>query len=324
MNRLRFAIHFVAVLAFVALSTSLAHAQGRTWVSGVGDDINPCTRTAPCKTFSTAQSHTSINGEIDALDPGGFGTITINKSLTIDGTGTLAGILSTSTTGVTINLTDVSGNDPLRMVRLRGLTINGTGVSGSVGTRTGIRGINVSSSNPGIVLVVLEDLVIDNFINEGILFNSNGGRMAIRNVSVRNNAQAGLKVDSAGANLNRVTVENSTFTMNGNGIQVEDSARVSITNVVLGHNTTGLNVTNVSQSNQVNINRSMIAENTATGINAAGPITFSTVFVSDCMLAGNSTGIAASGNGRIFSSLNNTFAGNAADGTFTLPNNPVK
>jgi hypothetical protein len=293
-------------------------------VSGVGDDINPCSRTAPCKTFATAQSHTAINGEIDALDPGGFGTITITKSLTIDGTGTLAGILASSTTGVTINLTDVSGNDPLHTVRLRGLTINGTGLSGSVGTRTGIRGINISSANPSIPLVVLEDLVIDNFSNEGILFGSNGGRLAIRNVSVRSNTVSGLKVDSFGANLNRVTVENSTFTLNGNGIQVEDNARVSITNVVLGHNTTGLNVTNVTGSNIVNIYNSLIAENTATGVNSAGPTTFSTVNVSGCMLSNNSTGVAASGNGRVFSSLNNTFSGNAADGTFTLPNNPVK
>jgi hypothetical protein len=324
MNRLRFAIHFIAVLAFVAFGTSLAQAQSRTWVSGVGDDINPCSRSAPCKTFSTAESHTSINGEIDALDPGGYGTITINKSLTIDGTGTLASILASSTTGITINMTDVSGNDPFRTVRLRGLTINGTGLSGSVGTRTGIRGINVSSANPSIALVVLEDLVIDNFSNEGILFNSNGGRMAIRNVSANSNSLAGLKVDSFGTNLNRVTVENSSFTMNGNGIQVEDNARVSITNVVLGHNTTGLNVTNVSGSNIVNIYNSLIAENTATGVNSAGAVTFSTVSVSGCMLSNNSTGVAASGNGRVFSSLNNTFSGNASDGTFTLPNNPVK
>jgi hypothetical protein len=325
MNRAGSIFRLLVVCTLLMAAASLAHAQSsRTWVSGVGDDINPCTRTAPCKTFSSAMSKTAINGEINALDPGGFGTININKSLTIDGTGTLAGILSSFATAVNINLTDLSGNDPLRMVRLRGLTLNGTGVSGSAGTRTGIRGINVSSSNPTIVLVVLEDLVIDNFTNEGIHFNSNGGRMAIRNVSARNNALAGLKVDSAGTNLNRVTVENSTFTMNGNGIQVEDSGRVSITNVVLGHNVTGLNVTNATLSNQVNIHHSLIAENTAAGINAAGPVTFSTVYVSDCMIAGNSNGITVSGNGRIFSSLNNTFAGNAADGTFTLPDNPVK
>src|SRR6202046_3797494 len=65
-----------------------AHAQAtRTWVSGVGDDANPCSRTAPCKTFAGAIGQTAAGGEIDALDPGGFGEVTITKSITIDGGG---------------------------------------------------------------------------------------------------------------------------------------------------------------------------------------------------------------------------------------------
>src|SRR2546425_4912764 len=95
------------------LSSDPAHAQSRTWVSGVGDDLNPCSRTAPCKTFAGAISKTAINGEIDALDPGGYGAVTITKSITIDGgTGSgFASILAGSGPGVTVNLTDVSGND---------------------------------------------------------------------------------------------------------------------------------------------------------------------------------------------------------------------
>ncbi|HEX8772927.1 MAG TPA: hypothetical protein VF735_04930 [Pyrinomonadaceae bacterium] len=93
---------------------------------------------------------------------------------------------------------------------------------------------------------------------------------------------------------------------------------------VLTHNINGLNVTNATASNQVNIFHSMIAENTGTGILSAGPVTFSTVNVSECMIADNSTGLSASGNGRIFSSLNNTLASNASDGAFTLPNNTLK
>src|SRR3981189_3269586 len=72
-----------------------AHAQAtRTWVSGVGDDANPCSRTAPCKTFAGAISKTAAGGEIDCLDPGGFGAVTITKSMTIDCTGVAGGILS--------------------------------------------------------------------------------------------------------------------------------------------------------------------------------------------------------------------------------------
>ena len=96
-----------------------ASAQAtRTWVSGVGDDVNPCSRTAPCKTFAGAISKTAAGGEINCLDPGGFGAVTITKSITIDCTGTLGGILASSTTGVIVNGAGA-------IVNLRGLEING-------------------------------------------------------------------------------------------------------------------------------------------------------------------------------------------------------
>ena len=87
MNKLRFTLNLLAVVGFMVVAASLAQAQAtRTWVSGVGDDVNPCSRTAPCKTFAGAISKTFINGEIDCLDEGGFGAITISKSITLDGT----------------------------------------------------------------------------------------------------------------------------------------------------------------------------------------------------------------------------------------------
>src|SRR3569832_151346 len=90
----------VAAIAFA----SPAHAQAtRTWVSGNGNDANPCSYTAPCKTFAGAISHTAAGGEIDALDPGGYGTVTITKSITIDGTGTMASILASGTQGIVFN-----------------------------------------------------------------------------------------------------------------------------------------------------------------------------------------------------------------------------
>src|SRR2546425_12453601 len=91
------------VLIALALPASAFAQATRTWVSGVGDDANPCSRTAPCKTFPGAIAKTAACGEIDALDPGGFGSVTITKSITIDGTGTLASISAVQTTGVTIN-----------------------------------------------------------------------------------------------------------------------------------------------------------------------------------------------------------------------------
>src|SRR5687767_1796868 len=93
-----------AVAIAFALAGMDASAQAtRTWVSGVGDDANPCSRTAPCKTFAGAISKTADGGEINAIDPGGYGAVTITKSITIDGAGTNASILASATTGIIVN-----------------------------------------------------------------------------------------------------------------------------------------------------------------------------------------------------------------------------
>src|ERR1700674_3515576 len=117
MNKFRFTINALAVLVFTLAFASLAQAQAsRTWVSGVGDDANPCSRTAPCKTFAGAISKTANFGEIDVLDPGGFGALTITKSITIDAEGVIAGVLVSGTNGIVVSAgaTDV--------VVIRGLT----------------------------------------------------------------------------------------------------------------------------------------------------------------------------------------------------------
>src|SRR5213082_3549313 len=104
MNKVRLTLNVFAVLVCSLFLSSAAHAQAtRTWVSGVGDDVNPCSRTAPCKTFAGAISKTAAGGEINCLDPGGFGTVTITKSMTIDCTGTFGSILAAGTNGVNIN-----------------------------------------------------------------------------------------------------------------------------------------------------------------------------------------------------------------------------
>src|SRR5713226_8926604 len=125
MNKFRFTINALAIAIFTFAFASMAQAQAtRTWVSGVGDDANPCSRTAPCKTFAGAISKTAVDGEIDALDPGGFGAVTITKSITIDGTGTFASVIASGTTAITINITTTVAQDSLATVRLRGLSIN--------------------------------------------------------------------------------------------------------------------------------------------------------------------------------------------------------
>src|SRR4030081_955919 len=118
MNKFRFSIKILAIATFMFAFASMAQAQAtRTWVSGVGDDANPCSRTAPCKTFAGAISKTATAGEINVLDPGGFGGVTITKSITISSEGFEAGVLVSGTNGIIVSAatTDV--------VVLRGLDI---------------------------------------------------------------------------------------------------------------------------------------------------------------------------------------------------------
>src|SRR5437899_9623964 len=115
-----FGVKVLVIVVLVSVMTPLAAAQAtRTWVSGVGDDANPCSRTAPCKTFAGAISKTAVSGEIDVLDPGGFGAVTITKAITIDGGHNLSGVLVSGTNGIIVaaGSTDV--------VTLRNLDIDG-------------------------------------------------------------------------------------------------------------------------------------------------------------------------------------------------------
>src|ERR1041384_3661107 len=137
MNKFRLTIQMLAIAVFTLAFASMAQAQAtRTWVSGVGDDVNPCSRTAPCKTFAGAISKTATGGEIDVLDPGGFGAVTITKAITIDGTtgGGFGSILAAGFNGVIVSNTTPS----TAVITLRNLSINGNGQGTSPGPN-GIR-----------------------------------------------------------------------------------------------------------------------------------------------------------------------------------------
>jgi hypothetical protein len=215
-------LNLLAVLIFTCAFASLAQAQAtRTWVSGVGDDANPCSRTAPCKTFAGAISKTADCGEIDALDPGGFGAVTITKSITIDGTGTLAGILASLTTGVIINA------DNTKVITLRGLSINGA--------CNGIRGVNVIQAKT----VNIEDCVIFRFANEGVLVNdADGTNLNVRNTVIRDNTGDGISTTtSSGSAKIRTTLDNVRLSGNGNGLHAKSGSLVSARNCVFANNT---------------------------------------------------------------------------------------
>lgn len=215
MNKVRIAFY---VSALIALTCLTIHAQAdRTYVSGTGDDVNSCSRTQPCRTFAGAIAKTKAGGEIDALDAGGYGAVTISKSLTIDATGTLGGVHAATANGIIINMTQVK-DMANALVRLRGLSINGLS--------TGINGVNIIESGK----VSIEDCVIDGFKSSGIYVGM--GTVFVRNTTIRNNVTAGITV-KAGAKAGLVDVA-----LVFNGVGIAGTAK-QVGPVYLYGNTTG-------------------------------------------------------------------------------------
>ena len=318
MTKIRLLLNAVAVIAVCLIFSSLANAQAtRTWVSGVGDDVNPCSRTAPCKTFSGAISKTFINGEIDALDPAGYGTVTITKSMTIDGGqgSGFASILSSGVTGVNINLTDNSGNDPLKTVRLRNLSINGTGASGTVGTRTGINGIRIILATGS---VFVENVVISDFTNRGISDErTTGGKLFVTDSIIRNNGGSGIVILPASSGTTTIHATLDNVRLDGNvlaGISVSNGSRVSMKNCIASGNAlAGFFSEGPLAASELNL-ESCLASNNGTGlsVNAGSTMRISNVHVSD-----NTTGVANTGT--IGTYNNNRIAGNTGGNAHPLP-----
>jgi hypothetical protein len=226
---------FTLLAGFLApvLMSAPAHAQAvRTWVSGVGDDNNTmitgCRRTGPCKTFAAAISVTDTNGEINCIDPGGFGSLTITKSITIDCGGTFGGILAAATSAITINLN--TNPDPLRSVTLRGLSLNGAGNAGQAGAR----GVSILSA----ALVTLDNVTIMNFTQQGVAdVRTVPGKLFIKNSVIRNNAGVGIVVAATGG-TNMASIENTHSINNLYGLAVATGNQIKVTRSLLSGNST--------------------------------------------------------------------------------------
>ena len=205
----------IAFIGCMVLGSSLAFAQAtRTWVSGVGDDANPCSRTAPCKTFAGAISKTATGGEIDALDPGGYGAVTITKPITITGVGTQASILSSGVQGVIINITSVTAPQTNTVI-LRNIQINGAG------TTLGTNGIHVF----GATTVILDNVNIFGYSTNGILAEGTS-KVSINNSALSN--ISGVAVHSMGSST--LTVENSQLNGNNIAVQADLGSQIRLTN----------------------------------------------------------------------------------------------
>jgi len=274
---------------------TLAQAQAtRTWVSGVGDDANPCSRTAPCKTFAGAISKTANGGYINAVDPGGFGAVTITKSITIDGGPFMAGVLATlGSNGININGGGIR-------VTLRNLDIEGNG--------TGNNGVNVIQAGA----VHIEHCNIIDWGSFGINFapSGSGGLLFVDNMTLRH---AGAIFVGNG----RATIENLRAEGNSNGVFANTLGLVTVRNSIVSGGNSGF--TTGAASAVINIENS-VSTNNVFGVvaNAGGTIRLSNTSI----LSNSNTGLFNDGSSSIISLSGNTIFGNVSAGSFNGAANP--
>lgn len=213
------------IVLFALIATPAMAQATRTWVSGVGDDVNPCSRTAPCKTFAGAISKTAAGGEINVLDPGGFGGVTITKSITIRSDSVEAGVLVSGTSGITINAaaTDRIVLDGLDIEGLsNGTSTNGINILSArdvIVRNTSIRGFNAAATGNGIMLnstnkvtlTVENVLIFNSTVGINVISPGLNGSARIYNSQIISNTGAGVRVSGAGnrAQLSNVVVDRS-------------------------------------------------------------------------------------------------------------------
>ena len=301
MNTFRFTIKILAIAIFTFAFASMAQAQAtRTWVSGVGDDANPCSRTAPCKTFAGAISKTATAGEIDALDDGGFGALTIGKSITVEGGGHTAGVLVSGTNGIIINApTDA-------VVALRNLDFNGLG--------TGLNGIRILAAK----LVIVDHCQIYGFRGSpgrGISDERNTAspipQLYVNDCYIRDN-NGGVAAASLGTNGPiRVTIDNTRIQGNTSiGVFGSNSAVMMVRfSNVSGNLGDGVQINSGAQGNVIS---SVLTENQ--GI-AANNVSGSQLSLADVSIINNVTGVG----GTITSFGNNNVRNNGGGNTLPAP-----
>ena len=311
MNKFRFTIKIFAIAIFMFAFVSIAQAQAtRTWVSGVGDDANPCSRTAPCKTFAGSISKTATGGYIDCLDPGGFGAVTITKSITIQCEEETGHILASGGSAIIVNAPAGA------KVTLRGLSLEGIGGLGTNG---------ISYIGPPGVLNV-QEVVIHDFAQNGINFAPNGAGNAQLNVSDQtlihdNNGGninfSGILIKPTGGATANVSIDGVKCSNNANGVfadgtggggvtnfSVTNSVLVSNSNVGVGVSSSGANFGGMVASTTINFN--------GFGVAVAGSA--AALRLGGNTITHNVTGVFNSG-GTLESFKNNQVVANLTDGT---------
>jgi hypothetical protein len=285
---------FVLMTLAFALPLLVSAQATRTWVSGVGDDVNPCSRTAPCKTFAGAISKTATNGEINCLDPAGYGTINITKSITIDCEDTQGSILASGVTGVIINITNAA--DTKKAVKIRGISINGAG------STIAASGIRVLAAN----YVAIEDGVIDGFQTHGISIETTSGtpKISVDRMSIRSVVGNGINTFITGGTVN-LSISNSQFSGTATGVNLSSNTKAVVRNSSLANNSTGA----AAFQSDLNLFSCTISGNTTGVFSNTGGV----VRIHDNIITSNGTGLS-SGGGSILSSGQNEVDGNTTNG----------
>lgn len=298
-----------------AVSVETASAQAtRTWVSGVGDDANPCSRTAPCKTFAGAISKTAAGGEINCLDQGAYGAVTITKSMTIACEGVEAGVLHSATNGVTINAaaTDI--------VILRGLDIEGSppsspglnGVRFLAGAALHIENCRIRDSNGAVpngngVLFAPSSGNPELYISDSFI-TGNGTASGGAGVQILPTAAAGAKVF-----IERTLLANNHIGVRASGNTTSGLIDVTVTDsTATGSIFHGFSALSGTGSTLMMLNRVTAANNTDNGLRSVGAN--SIIRVGSSVVSGNGTGVFTMTGGQILSYGNNQINGNTVDG----------
>jgi hypothetical protein len=294
----------LAAMAILLAATSLAQAQAtRTWVSGVGDDANPCSRTAPCKTFAGAIAKTAPGGEIDVLDPGGFGALTITKSIKIEADGVIAGVLVSGTNGFVIQA------GPTDVVEIRGLTFNGLG--------TGLAGIKVN----GAGVVHIEECYIYNFTQIGIDFSPSSStpgstsQLHVRNTVIKDNvgtSSGGIRFKPGTNVTGSGEIHNCKLADNQYGLRVEDNSNLTVDNTqASGNVNNGFLAFSAGGATNLTLESCITANNGIFPASAAGAAGLqvngaaAVAFISNVTISGNALGLSPVSGGTIRSGGNN-------------------
>ena len=308
MSKFRFALNSLALAILMLTLVSLAQAQTRTWVSGVGDDLNPCSRTAPCKTYAGAISKTADKGEISTLDPGGFGAVTITKNITIDGTNGagFGSILASGTNGVNVNDSATATPNTI-VVTLRHLSINGASTTAGSGIRF----------TSGKTLIV-ENCVISGFtgtgsVGRGISVDLTGNtpkNLFVKDTNITN-CTVGMRIGQTSSFVAAV-LDNVNIDATGNqvagttGVELAAGGFAVIRDSIISRFQNGVNNTGGANSGATLIGSTLFSN--TTGLNAGA----STARSSMSSYISNDTGVALAG-GAFNSGCDNFFNGNTSD-----------